>query len=123
MKGLSTVAFIDDLTQNTELFSQILKELCGVAEVKTFNSGTEFLRNLQSGQFALVLLDLEMPGMSGYQVYNETRLIDPDVPIIALSGNWTHRNAAITHGFVEFVDKPIKDVRGFCDLIKIHLCN
>ena len=56
-------------------------------KVETAENGRQALEKLRSGSFDLVLLDIEMPEMNGYQVL-ETCLQDPDlrdIPIIMTS--------------------------------------
>ena len=40
----------------------------------------------EGDQIALVLLDLSLPGMSGYEVLAELQIMDPDVDIIVVTG-------------------------------------
>ncbi len=72
------VALIDDLSDNTDILSMLLTELCGVAEVRTFNSGRDFLEQLQRACYGVILLDLLMPEMDGYEVFRGIRKIDPE---------------------------------------------
>ena len=116
--GIPTVALIDDLTDNTDILSMLLTDLCGVARVQSFNSGPQFLRDFQPHGFAVILLDLLMPEMDGYEVFRCIREVDSNVPIIALTAHTAERGRAISGGFADFVSKPVVDVAALCGLIR-----
>ena len=48
-------------------------------EVTAFNDPAEALSNYAPGKYDLVLLDVRMPRMSGFELYRKIRDIDPDV--------------------------------------------
>jgi CheY-like chemotaxis protein len=54
--------------------------------VHTANSGREALNRLKSIQFDLVISDLSMPGVSGFEVIAAARSWFPAMPVIAMSG-------------------------------------
>jgi CheY-like chemotaxis protein len=116
-----TVGLIDDLRDNTDILSTLLNDLCGVAEVRSFNSGKDFLEDLRRRDFSLVLLDLLMPEMDGYEVFRRIRQVDPVVPIVALTAYSAERSRAISLGFTDFVAKPVLDVESFCKLVRRYL--
>lgn len=115
------VALIDDLSDNTDILSMLLTELCGVAEVRTFNSGRDFLEQLQRACYGVILLDLLMPEMDGYEVFRGIRKIDPEVPVIALTAHMGERGRAMGQGFAEFVTKPVMDIGALCRLVRKYL--
>ena len=56
----------------------------------------------------LVVLDLRMPGLDGFQVFDVLRN-NPEtaaVPVIGLSGDVRHKQEALDRGFVKFCSKP-----------------
>lgn len=118
---MPAIALIDDLPDNTDIISMLLTDLCGIAEVHSFNSGSQFLRQLHSRGYAVILLDLLMPEMDGYEVFQKIRKIDPDVPVIALTAYTAERGRAMGQGFAEFVSKPVMDVSALCSLIRKYL--
>lgn len=100
------IAIVDD----AEVQRRILSALLGKGhEVTAFASGEAFLP--QSGDFDLVLLDIDMPGLNGYEVCRRLRQIDggEDLPVVFVSGNDTaqERVAAYEAGGDDFVTKPI----------------
>ena len=72
------------------------------------DGGSEALELLESEHFDLVLLDLEMPDIDGFQVMSKIHEYYPDTDIIVLSGESTFENAlkAWRMGAQDFLKKP-----------------
>jgi adenylate cyclase len=107
MSGESTVLVIDDLPQNTRLLEAILTPRG--YRVVTAGSGEDGLRLLREEKPDLVLLDILMPEMDGYEVCRRIRE-DPataflPVVMITASGDQEKRRALET-GADDFVTKP-----------------
>ena len=121
---MATIAVIDDLYDNAELLKIMLQSACHTDEdIKYFSSGRDFLAAVGSQSFHLVLLDLSMPEMDGFEVLKRLREIDSAVPVIAVTAHaytWD-RKRAMQHGFSDYVTKPIMDVKGFCSLVDHYL--
>lgn len=104
------VLIVDDKPEN--IFS--LKSILELHDFKTdaATSGEEALRKLLKNNYALIILDVQMPGMDGFEVaeaitgLNKTR----DIPIIFLSAVNTHKRF-VTKGFesgaVDYLTKPV----------------
>lgn len=73
-------------------------------------SGEEALRIYDETQPRpdLVLMDLNMPGMTGDQAFNRLREIDPDAPVVFVSGYWDRdlERELRGNGALGFVQKP-----------------
>jgi signal transduction histidine kinase len=82
-KGLR-ILVIDDEPDVCEIACRIL-EGEGV-EVCACGSGAEGLRRFEEDGFDLVLTDLGMPGMDGYEVVRRIRGKSPDIPIVIMTG-------------------------------------
>lgn len=78
------VLVIDDDPVNLEVSSEVLKQ--NGHDVVIAPSGEEGLSQFHSSQFDLVITDLCMPGLSGWQVAREVKQHVPAVPVIVLSG-------------------------------------
>lgn len=74
------------------------------------SDGSEALYQAQSGQFDLVLLDVGLPGLDGFQVLRDIRLTDPLLPVIMLTAR--HASADIVTGLDgganDYITKPFK---------------
>ncbi len=59
--------------------------------------------------FDLVILDIQMPGMDGYQVLEQIKMIAPELPIIAQTAYAmdNHKSMAEEQGFTEYLSKPV----------------
>ena len=109
MNGKARILVIDDQPQNVKLLDQLLS-LSGF-EVATASSGAEGLERLAAGKPDLVLLDVVMPKMSGYEVCRAIRAdartaLLPVVMVTALDPA-EERIKGIEAGADDFLSKPI----------------
>jgi DNA-binding NtrC family response regulator len=76
--------------------------------VETFTSGRLAVERLQQQEFDLVITDLKMPGMNGLEVMKAIKTLQPDVPVIMITGYATVDTAveAMKNGAVDYVTKP-----------------
>jgi len=77
-------------------------------ETLTAGSGVEGLRVIQEcgEKLDLVLLDLNMPGMSGIEMLRSLRLLYPDLPVIILTALHDKQDECEKHGIDAFIRKP-----------------
>ena len=77
-------------------------------EVDTAADGEEGLRLLASGGYALVLLDMMMPGIGGLEMLERIHALDPNLVCIVITGYATVELAvqAIQRGAYDFIAKP-----------------
>jgi signal transduction histidine kinase len=78
--------------------------------VEVAHSGDEGLRSVAETPFDLVLLDLNMPGMTGAEVLRQLRGRDPHVPVVVCSGFGTAEVAEGVRdlGVAGFLHKPFR---------------
>ncbi|MFG2170928.1 two-component system response regulator [Streptomyces niveus] len=103
------ILLVDDMEENLLALEAVLGSL-NVPLVRA-RSGEEAMRALRRERFALVLLDVRMPGMDGFDTAAGIKRLDQakDVPIIFLTGSdpgggFTYRGYAT--GAADFVPKP-----------------
>jgi PAS domain S-box-containing protein len=86
INGKGTILLVDDEQGVVEVCSEMVETLG--YHVKAVSSGKEAIDTITSGKdrIDLVILDLVMPYMSGQQVFEKIRAIDPDIKIIVSSG-------------------------------------
>jgi signal transduction histidine kinase len=106
------VLLVDDDPRNLLALSEVLGD---VAEIVTADSGAEALRQLLKGQFAVILLDVLMPGLDGYETAKLVRMREQtrDMPIIfltAINKEEAHLMRGYDIGAVDFVFKPVDPV-------------
>jgi two-component system CheB/CheR fusion protein len=107
--GDHRVLIVDDNTDAAETLCMLVKSLGG-NEVQTASSGAEALETARELQPDVVLLDLMMPGMDGYEVARRMRQESwgRDAKIVAVTG-WgqeEHRRRTREAGFDQHLTKP-----------------
>ncbi|MDD2899532.1 MAG: sigma-54 dependent transcriptional regulator [Desulfuromonadaceae bacterium] len=76
--------------------------------VETCSSGFSAIEVMQHHEFDLIITDLKMPGMSGIEVLKSVRTLQPDIPVIMITGYATIDTAveAIKNGAADYISKP-----------------
>ncbi len=117
-----TILIVDDIPENLQLLSHMLKEH-GYA-VRATTSGPGALKSVQIAPPDIILLDITMPGMNGYEV---CRLLKHDaqtahIPIIFISAldEVMNKVEAFKVGGVDYVTKPFH-VDEVLARVKTHL--
>jgi CheY-like chemotaxis protein len=103
------VLLVDDDDRNLLALRTILEDL---GEVVLARSGEEALRHLLKGEFAVILLDVYMPGMDGYETAQiiRSREQTKSIPIVFLSAvnkEAEHLMRGYSMGAVDYVFKPV----------------
>ncbi|MBI3932851.1 MAG: sigma-54-dependent Fis family transcriptional regulator [Acidobacteria bacterium] len=72
-------------------------------------SGEACLAALEKGRYDLVLLDVWLPQMDGLTTLSRIRTLDPDLPVVVISGHGSIETAvkAVRMGAQDFVEKPL----------------
>jgi PAS domain S-box-containing protein len=106
------VLLVDDDERNLLAIESILED---IGDVVLARSGEEALRHLLKGEFAVILLDVYMPGMDGYETAQIIRNRDQSkgIPIVFLSAvnkETEHLLRGYAMGAVDYVFKPVDPV-------------
>lgn len=80
-------ALIADDEKHIRSYVRLILNRLGVEEVFEANDGTEAIASYRENHPDLVLLDINMPGMTGLEVIPEILEIDPDAVIVMLTGH------------------------------------
>jgi len=77
-------------------------------EVDEAGDGAEGLKKVESSSFDLVLCDIKMPKMDGLEVLAKLQELNPDLPVVMISGHGTIETAvdAIKSGAFDYIAKP-----------------
>lgn len=105
----ANILLVDDHPENLVALEAVLSSLDQV--LVTAGSGEEALRALLKDDFALILLDAQMPGMDGFETASQikARTRTKDVPIIFLTAaDADHRHAyrGYSVGGADYITKP-----------------
>jgi PAS domain S-box-containing protein len=106
------VLLVDDDERNLLAIATVLEDL---GEIVSARSGEEALRHLLKGEFAVILLDVYMPGMDGYETAQIIRSRDQSkgIPIVFLSAvnkEAEHLLRGYSMGAVDYVFKPVDPI-------------
>lgn len=103
----SQVFVIDDEPDVRESLSRLLRS--DGWQVRAFGSAAEFLDVLDPLALGCILLDVNMPGMSGPELHEELRTRRVGLPIIYLTGRSSVPISvrAMKQGAVDFLEKPV----------------
>lgn len=101
------VAIVDDEPGVRRALGRLL-DLAGY-EPRPFASGSEFMEHLDG--IDLVILDLHLPGMSGFEVQQALAVRNAPIPVVVLTGNDTPANRArsLAGGARAYLTKPVDD--------------
>jgi CheY-like chemotaxis protein len=117
--GRPRALIVDDAPDVTEMLAMFLQH-AGYEAVMAF-SATEALETAQHEHFEVIVSDIGMPGMNGYDLAVALRALPEygDVPMIAVTGfsMYDDRGRALKSGFNAHLTKPINPM-ALLDLIK-----
>ncbi len=104
--NLPTVILIDDEKHIRSAGSQTL-ELAGY-QVKALDNAASALNHISDDWAGVIVTDINMPGMDGLELMARVRTIDPDLPVILITGHGDISMAvsAIRAGAYDFIEKP-----------------
>lgn len=104
----ASILIVDDMEENLVALEAVLGSLGHVVRA---HSGEEALKAMLRQEFAVVLIDVLMPGMNGFETAANIKGLDQtkDVPIILLTGaavdpNYAYRGYTV--GAADFLIKP-----------------
>lgn len=102
----ANILLVDDNKLNLLIAKQFLNKW--KANVSTSQSGLEAIRLSEQNNFDLILMDLKMPGMDGFETSNAIHLNKPTIPIVALTASSTNeiRDMVKQSIMCDFIQKP-----------------
>lgn len=102
-----TILVVDDTPITARWVGSLLNHL-GFTVVLAAD-GEEAFNRLAEEQFVTVISDVEMPGMNGFELLQNVRLLYPEMPMILMSACWDQerRQAARACGAQATLQKPV----------------
>ncbi len=103
----ASVLIVDDQEVNISLLGQMLRE-AGYTNVSSTMDAQEVCLLHRRNGYDLILLDLQMPGMDGFQVIEALKTNDADayLPVLVLTAQPGHKLRALQAGAKDFISKP-----------------
>lgn len=101
------ILIVDDQAANVQLLEQLLAE-AGYTQVSSTMQPQEVCALHRKHAYDLILLDLQMPVMDGFQVMEglKTNVTDDYLPVIVLTAQPGHKLRALQAGAKDFISKP-----------------
>ncbi len=113
-KSNKKILVVDDNEINREIINALLDDLgYEIIEATDGVEAVEIVKNSPKDEIGLVLMDIQMPKMNGYEATKEIRSLDNDnsnIPIVALTANAfkEDKDNAINSGMNDHLSKPIE---------------
>ena len=103
----ASILIVDDQEVNVSLLGQLLRE-SGYVRVASTMSPREVCELHRKNRYDLILLDLQMPGMDGFQVMEGLKTNDADgyLPVVVITAQPGHKLRALQAGAKDFISKP-----------------
>jgi len=103
----ASILIVDDQESNVSLLDQLLSE-AGYACVASTMNPREVCALHRKNRYDLILLDLQMPGMDGFQVMEGLKTNDADgyLPVLVITAQPGHKLRALQAGAKDFISKP-----------------
>lgn len=102
------ILIVDDLEANVRLLEEMLKG-AGYMNITSTRNPHAACALHRANHYDLILLDLRMPGMDGFQVMESLKDIEKDsyLPVLAVTAKPEHKLRALQGGAKDFVSKPL----------------
>ena len=115
------ILIVDDQPNNLKAFSKLLSEFN--VDIMTAQSGNEALQLALDNVFSLVLMDVQMPDMNGYEAAELLLNLEhnQNVPIIFITAAYkdkVHQIKGYRSGAVDYIEKPVDNI---ILLSKVHV--
>jgi CheY-like chemotaxis protein len=105
----ATILIIDDNADNVTTLKVLLQDKNSVVTVTDGRDGVDRARSLKPD---LIMLDISLPGMDGFKVFDEIRReeILRHIPVIAVTAKAMKgdREQILLHGFDDYISKPVE---------------
>ena len=103
----ASILIVDDQEANVSLLAEMLRET-GYTRVTSTMDPVEVCGLHRENSYDLILLDLQMPGMDGFQVIESLKTNDKDgyLPVLVITAQPGHKLRALQAGAKDFISKP-----------------
>lgn len=105
----ASVLVVDDQPANVQLLGEMLRD-AGYTSITSTTDPYAVCELYRQNRYDLFLLDLQMPGMDGFQVMEGLKAIETDgyLPVLVITAQPDHKLRALASGAKDFVSKPFE---------------
>ena len=105
----ASILIVDDQDANVKLLEQLLRD-AGYTCVSSTMDPQEVCTLHRKNHYDLILLDLQMPGMDGFQVMEglKTNIEDAYLPVLVLTAQPGHKQRALQAGLMVVMDRCLR---------------
>lgn len=110
---MNKVLIVDDIKENIDSLSEMIKDMN--VDVKTANGGKEAIEMIDTFTPSIILLDLMMPGVNGWDVidhvrekYDKTQMV---IIVVSLLSNQDNVDECYELGVNDYITKPVLKAR------------
>ena len=105
---MKTILIVEDIELNIELLVQLLEDDYNLLVAR---DGLQGLDMVETQHPDLVLMDISLPVMDGYEACRSIRIAQPHLPIIGVSAHAMQGDAekALLKGFTDYLTKPVDE--------------
>jgi PAS domain S-box-containing protein len=103
----ASILVVDDQEANVMLLEQMLQE-AGYTNITTTMDPCKVCEMYEQNKYDLILLDLQMPVMDGFEVLENLKKFEPQgyLPVLVITAQPNHKLRALQAGAKDFVSKP-----------------
>jgi formate hydrogenlyase transcriptional activator len=103
----ASILIVDDQQANVQLLEQMLGD-AGYLRISSTGDPTEVCQLYRENRYDLILLDLQMPGMDGFQVMEGLKEVEAGgyAPVLVITAQPGHKLRALAAGAKDFIAKP-----------------
>ena len=105
----ASILIVDDKEANLTLLDHMLRG-AGYVSIASTRHPREVCELHRKNRYSLILLDLQMPGMDGFQVMEDLKSLETDgyLPVLVITAQPDHKLRALKAGAKDFVSKPFE---------------
>ena len=103
----ASILIVDDQDANVDLLEQVLSET-GYRRVTSTTNPQEVCALHRKNRYDLIMLDLQMPVMDGFEVMEDLKTMNADgyLPVLVITAQPSHKLRALQTGAKDFISKP-----------------
>jgi len=114
----ASILIVDDQEDNVSLLEDMLRG-AGYVSIASTRDPHEVCELYRKNRYSLILLDLEMPGLDGFQVLEGVKAVETDgyLPVLVITAQPDHMLRALKAGARDFISRPFDLAEA---LVRVH---